>query len=309
MILGPSLEVPVVAVPLPLLHSDEAGLPLQTILWVAGLAAVGIAYGFGLSRVRRSGRWQAVGAVRAAAFYLALLALAFTQIGPIATFADDFFWVHMVQHFLYWLAAPLILLGSPLLVAVRSTRKEWLQGLLPPIVNSGLVRRVLPSKAYPVLAWSLFVVTVTVWHLPGLYNATLENEAIHLVEHLSFLATSLLFWSVVIDPRPWRSHLSHAGRVIYLILAYFQSIFLGWLLTFSSEPWYPFYATLRQEGLSAVLDQNLGGQIMWIPGGMMYLLAILVTINAWLNREERTVTAQERAAQPRGTIQDHRAGG
>ena len=48
---------------------------------------------------------------------------------------------------------------------------------------------------------------------------------------------------------------------------------------------------------------------MWIPGGMMYLLAILVTINAWLNREERTVTAQERAGWPRGTVQDHRAGG
>ncbi len=48
---------------------------------------------------------------------------------------------------------------------------------------------------------------------------------------------------------------------------------------------------------------------MWIPGGMMYLVAIIVTINAWLNREERTATAQERARRPRGTVQDRQAGG
>ncbi len=216
MTLGPLLSDPMVGSPLPMFHTEEPGLPLQTVLWVGGLVVVGLAYGYGLSRLRDSGRWHSVGASRAAAFYLALLALALTEIGPVATFADDFFWVHMVQHLFFWMAGPLILLGSPLLVAVRWARREWLEGILPPLVGSGLVRRVLPSKTYPVLVWGLFVGTVTIWHLPPLYNATLQNQTIHLVEHASFLVTSLLFWSVVIDPRPWRSHLSHPGRLLLL---------------------------------------------------------------------------------------------
>ena len=56
---------------------------------------------------------------------------------------------------------------------------------------------------------------------------------------------------------------------------------LGALLTFAPSPWYVTDGA-RAFGLSALEDQQLGGLIMWVPGGMAYMIMGLIIVGRWL---------------------------
>ena len=40
-----------------------------------------------------------------------------------------------------------------------------------------------------------------VWHVPGLYEAAIHHEVVHLAEHASFVVTAVFFWWTVIGAR------------------------------------------------------------------------------------------------------------
>jgi len=56
---------------------------------------------------------------------------------------------------------------------------------------------------------------------------------------------------------------------------------LGLLLTFSPDAWYA-QGQLPLFGLSALEDQQLGGLVMWMLGGMAYVVAGLRVVARWL---------------------------
>lgn len=90
-----------------------------------------------------------------------------------------------------------------------------------------------------------------------------RSPDIHALQHFAFLASTLLFWSVLIGPRP----LLRAGNgVLYLLTTAMRTALLGALLTLSSTLWYSVYlATSWKWGLLALEDQQLGGLIMLFP--------------------------------------------
>ena len=121
---------------------------------------------------------------------------------PIDGYAEQLFWVHMIQHvLLITVAPPLILLGRPWPRMWRAlpltTRTEVGRGAGP---LAG--RRSAARLARPLPAWMLFTVTLLAWHLPAAYNATLTSPGLHQLEHATFFFTGLLFWARVIDPGP-----------------------------------------------------------------------------------------------------------
>jgi putative membrane protein len=61
---------------------------------------------------------------------------------------------------------------------------------------------------------------------------------------------------------------------------------LGALFTFSEKVWYPVYgdSAWHAFGLTPLEDQQLGGLIMWIPGGLVYVIAGLALMARWLNQ-------------------------
>lgn len=66
------------------------------------------------------------------------------------------------------------------------------------------------------------------------------------------------------------------------------------VITFSKGILYPHYESgARLWGLSPSEDQQIGGLIMWIPGGMVYFIAISILFFAWLEQEERSATREE----------------
>jgi putative membrane protein len=148
-------------------------------------------YVVGVRRMRRP--WPVW---RTAAFLSGLFALLLALVSGIDLLATELFSVHMVQHMLLTVAA-----------AVR------------PLARSRPVRAVLHALRHPLIAGALYVGGLYAWHLPAFYDAALADERIHLAEHAWFFVSALLFWSVVIDPVPFRGTLGYAARLPYLLVA------------------------------------------------------------------------------------------
>jgi len=192
---------------------------------------------------------------------------------PLDELSGSLFFAHMVQHLLLIaVAAPLLVLGAPL--------TPWLWAL-PPSARRGTSRlwRRLAWLELPVVALILHSAALWLWHIPALYDAALASRPIHVLEHLAFLGTAVLFWWSVLRVGAAGSAL---GVVCVFALA-LQSTLLGALLTFSPGAWYSSHAaTTAAFGLTPVEDQQFAGLIMWIPGGVIYLVAALWLFNAWI---------------------------
>ncbi|MCU1232369.1 MAG: hypothetical protein JWP63_336, partial [Candidatus Solibacter sp.] len=156
------------------------------------------------------------------------------------------------------------------------------------------VQRTWIAITRPFTAWWVHAAALWIWHAPRLFQATLSNDWIHAAQHFSFLGSALLFW--------WSLFYAHgranygAGTLYVFTTAVHTSI-LGVLLAFARSTWYPAYAaTTPAWGLSPLEDQQIGGLIMWIPAGIVYLAAGLGLFDAWL-RESDLVANRRRYAQ------------
>jgi putative membrane protein len=126
------------------------------------------------------------------------------------------------------------------------------------------------------VAWGLHTLTIWVWHLPDFYQAALESEWIHVLEHTLFLGTGLLFWAVILRP-------GYGIGVLSLFTLTLHSTLLSALITFAPWPWYTHYLdTAPLWHLTPLEDQQLAGVLMWIPAGLVYTLAALILFTAWL---------------------------
>jgi putative copper resistance protein D len=234
---------------------------------------------------------------RTAAFLGGLAAMALALLSPIERYEGSLFSVHMVQHLLLeMVAAPLLLLGAPITLLLRAARPGPRRALLG--VLHSLPLRVL---AFPLVAWLLFAAVNWGWHFSTLYDEALENQALHYVQHATFLGAALLFWWPVIgaDPSPWR--LPHPVRLLYLFLAMPQNSFLGVALMSASSVLYPHYVTnVRDWGPTPLEDQQLGGVLMWVFGDVAFLAGMAVVVVLWMRHEERrTVRLDARLAAER----------
>lgn len=217
-------------------------------------------------------------------WYSGLGVLLIALASPIATYDTVLFSAHMVQHLLLALvAAPLLALGAPITLLLRIASPAVRRGVVLPILHSRLLRVV----SFPVVTWLLFSGVMWASHFSSLYDAALENEAVHVLEHGLFLGVALLFWWPVVgaDPSPWR--LPHPARIGYLFLGMPQSSFLGLAIYSAPGVLYPHYATLvRPWGPSPLADQQLAGGLMWVGGDLMFLIAIILAVWVWMRAEE-----------------------
>ena len=201
----------------------------------------------------------------------------------------------MVQHMLLTLvAAPLLLLGAPVRPLLRGLPRR-IRAALAPLARSALARAVVHALRSPLVAGILYVGGLYYWHIPRVYDAAVEDPLLHMVEHLWFLGTALLFWSVVIDPLPFRSPLSFAPRILYLLLAgAAQNTILGGVLAFSTRLFYRHYEDApRAYGLEPLSDQRIGGAVMWVPGDLIFLIAASLAFFAFLRAEEESQRRRE----------------
>ena len=220
-------------------------------------------------------------------FLIGDLLLLLSLISPMDRLGDQYlFTAHMLQHLLMVLIVPIFLLLGlpPRLLEKGFQRWPWL----------GRIERILGR---PAVAWLIGIGTMTLWHIPALYNAALGSQPIHIAQHLSFIISAVIFWWPILTPLKERRVRSLPG-ILYLFLAGVSSSLLGVILTFTPASSYPTYVnpldslnlleTIRLGWqLDPGLDRQIGGILMWVLGGLVYTGASLGMLARWYAESER----------------------
>ncbi len=211
---------------------------------------------------------------------------------PLHELSEELFSAHMVQHeLLMTVAAPLIVLGRPLIVGLWLLPRRW-RVPVAHFARRPFIRRPSAFITRPAIAWFLHGLAIWLWHIPSLFERAIRNDIIHAVQHVSFLATGIAFWWAVLNP------VRRARRGLSILLLFTTAVHtgvLGALMTFARSPWYADYMRSAHFGLTPLADQQLAGMIMWIPGSVGYLIAALFSIRRWLAESEWEVAQGERA--------------
>ncbi len=218
------------------------------------------------------GRGFSVPAWQQVAFHAGMTLWAVGLLSPIDSLGEEGLTMHMVQHLLIAdIAAPMILVGMrspvllfllprPLLVAVA--RRRRLRGFFR------LLRR-------PLVAVPVYVVVLYFWHFSFAFEAAVEYELVHVLQHSSFVGIGILVWWSALEPKR-RQVPGELWKVPYLIGSRLAGMFLGMAFVITREPVYTgVYGTgERALGLEAVADQQIAGALMLITDGLIMFGAL-----------------------------------
>jgi len=256
--------------------------------WILTILAVAVlGYIRGLSRMNRAVRSRVFGWARCAAFAAGVATLFAALISPLDALDDQLFSAHMVQHLVLMLVAPpLLVAGRPALVWLWVFRLSARRMIGRLWISTGL-RALAHALMSPIIVWLLCTAALWFWHLPGPYGWALASEPVHALEHTCFFLTSLMFWSLVLEPLS-RRRLDYGTALLFVATFGVQNGLLGALLTFAGRPLYVAYLpTTAAWGMSPLEDQQISGLIMWIPASLIHLVTLGVLFVAWMQAAER----------------------
>jgi putative membrane protein len=252
-------------------------------------------YAVGSYRIwREAGVGHGIRRWEAAAFWSGWLSFVIALVSPLHSWGSMLFSAHMSQHeILMLVAAPLLVLGKPLVGILKGMPNNWARELVR-WTSARWWRAAWRVLVNPFVAWLIHAVLLWIWHLPRLFEATLTSEFIHALQHLCFVGSALLFWWAVMQG-PHRA-INFGVAVLYMFTTALHSGALGALITFAQTVWYPAYErTAPAWGLSALEDQQLGGAIMWIPACTVYIIAGLTLAAGSLRASAERVARREQS--------------
>ena len=189
-------------------------------------------------------------------FYAGWAITALALISPLCALSVSLFAARVGQHMiLVLIAAPLVALGLPMAQKRLPAQELW------------------AAFAFTAMLW--------LWHSPGPYGETFLSPIIYWTMHVTTWGTAVFFWWTVLRAPADRLGISVAATVATGL----QMALLGAIITWAREPLYwPHFATPFEWGLTPLQDQQLGGTLMWVPGGLIFLVAIVVPLMLALRR-------------------------
>jgi putative copper resistance protein D len=233
-------------------------------------------------------------AARTACFLGGALVAAVAVLGPPATFDDVFFSAHMVEHLLLTMVAvPLLVLGDPVLLALRAVTPEARRRWLVPALRS----RVAHTLTRPLLGWVFFTVVMVGTHVPAVYDLALTHPVLHdYVEHPLYVVSALVFFYPLLSPTPGPARVAPAVRVLSLFTAMAPPSFTGFFIYISPHVDYPFYAHVaRPFGPGPLTDQQLSGALMWSTTMALTVAWVCLAGVQWLRDEASRTRRLDRA--------------
>jgi putative membrane protein len=234
---------------------------------------------------RREEGGRGAGALHLLAFAAGFAALGAAVISPIDGLGEDYlFSMHMLQHILLGDLAPVLFLLALSRVIMRPATRRLVR-----------VERALGRFAHPLTGLFLWFGLIYVWHIPALYDAAIESDVVHALEHASFFTAGLALWWPLIQPVPMRARMTGMWPFAYIGAAKAGLAGLGLYLTWSHSIAYEHYETVpRIWGLTALEDQNVGGAMMMLEQSVVLLIAFVVLFVQMLGQSETEQRRRER---------------
>jgi putative membrane protein len=233
------------------------------LLQLAPIALIALAYGMRARTLSRRG--QPVAAWRMLLFALGLVLLLVAVASPIARIGEEeLFSFHMAQHLLLGDLAPLCLLAGLTGPVLR-----------PLLALPGVMR--LRVLANPLIALPIWAANLALWHVPAVYEAAVENGAVHALEHVAFFSAGVVLWLPVLETLPAPEWFGTGAKLGYVVAVRLVATVLGNVFVWSGSVFYDVYGDGEYLGLSPESDQSLAGSLMMLEGSVVTIVAI-----AWL---------------------------
>jgi putative copper resistance protein D len=259
--------------------------------WFVGplLIVTGL-YLWGVWRLRARGdHWPAGRTVAFLAGGIGVIA--FAGMSGLGAYDETMFSLHMIQHMLLAMVAPIFLaLGAPVTLALRTTPRQ-VRSVLLAVLHSRFARLL----TFPLIGWAIYVASPFALYFTAWYPATLDHQVLHELLHLHFLLVgSLFFWPMVgIDPIPGRQ--SHPFRFLILVSTLpFHAILGLSIYTQTTLIAAEHYQALKLGWLDPMADQRVGGGLLWTSGELVGLIMLGVVTAQWIKASEREAAREDR---------------
>ena len=149
---------------------------------------------------------------------------------PVDTLADQLLIAHMAEHLLIGdIAALLLTLG------LTGT-------VIAPLLRHPVISR-LRVLSHPVVALVTWAVNFYAWHSPALYQAALRHDALHALEHATFLTFGMAVWMALLGPLPKPTWFGNGWRLGFIIAVRLCGTVLANIMIFGGTVFYPYYRT------------------------------------------------------------------
>jgi putative membrane protein len=264
--------------------------PLQFVcFWLAGWW-----YARGAIASAESGRpplWRTI------LFYFGLVLTYAVLLTRFEYLAEHMFFINRFQHIvMHHLGPMLIVLGWP-----GGTIKRGMPMPLRQITEARWVTRSVHWIQQPILAAILFVGLIGLWLYPPVHFRAMIDPNLYALMNWSMVVDGILFWSLILDPRPKPlARITFMARIGLVMAVMFPQIMMGAMITFTGHDIYDFYHWCGRifPDIGAIRDQMYGGLIVWIPGAMMSVVSVLLVLNFLRQVEKNEEGKDKDAAMP-----------
>jgi cytochrome c oxidase assembly factor CtaG len=194
---------------------------------------------------------------RQVCFAAGLVVLLIAGSPPVDTLSDQLLVAHMAEHLLIGdIAALLLVLG-------------FTGPLLAPLLRNPVIAK-LRVLAHPVVALVCWATNFYAWHTPALYQAALRHDALHALQHATFLGFGMAVWMALLGPLPKPAWFNNAARLVYIIIVRLVGTVLGNVLIFAGSVFYPYYRPGDAHWhISPLADQVAAGGLMMIEESLL----------------------------------------
>jgi putative membrane protein len=205
------------------------------------------------------------------------------------------FFLDSIQHVAMHHIGPfLIALGGAGAVLKRGMPQRLVRVIERPAIAATV--RLLQQ---PVLAVFFFSgLFYAFWFIPAVHFRAMLDPRLYAVMNWTMVLNGILFWCLVLDPRPKPpAPLSYGTRIAMAFAVMFPQVALGAVITLAPHDLYPFYNLCGRlwPSVGAMLDQHIGGIVIW-DQATMSAIAVVLVLNAMRRHDERRPEESAQAA-------------